>query len=84
MSEAEILDYLRAQFARVHTRLDDLSQWTAEADRRFLAIERSIAALRRDLVLDAEAAVERQARFDALAVRVARIERRLDLVEAPG
>jgi hypothetical protein len=81
MSEADVLDYLRAQFARVHTRLDDLAQWTAEADRRFLAIERSIAALRRDAVLDAEAAVERQARSDALAVRVARIERRLDLAE---
>ena len=79
MSEAEVLDYLRQQFTRVHQRLDELSRWTVEADRRFLAIERSVAAVRRDAVLETEGAIDRQAAHDALAERVARIERRLEI-----
>ena len=46
MSETELLNYLREQFARVHVRLDELSRWTIDADRHLAAIEREIAALR--------------------------------------
>jgi hypothetical protein len=74
-----VVDYLREQFARLNGRLDDMSQWQAETSRRLVAIERHIAGVRRDVVLDAEDAPNAQERMDALAERVARIERRLEL-----
>jgi len=61
----DLLDYLREQFTRLHKRL--------------VAIERGIAAVRRDAVLESEAAIDRQAAYDALAERVNRIEQRLEL-----
>ena len=60
-------------------RLDDMSQWQVETSRRLVAIELHIAGVRRDIVLDAEDATNAQERMDALAERVARIERRLEL-----
>ena len=48
-----VVDYLREQFARLNARLDDMSQWQAETSRRLVAIERHIAGVRRDIVLDA-------------------------------
>jgi hypothetical protein len=77
----EVLDYLRAQFARVDQQFVELRRWTVEADRRFLAIERSIAAVRRDAVLDTEAALDREERQSDLAARIERIERRLNLID---
>jgi hypothetical protein len=76
---SEVIDYLREQFARLHRRLDDLDLWRGEATRHFLTIERSIAAVRRDAVLDTETALDREARQEALAARITRIERRLEL-----
>ncbi len=79
----EVLDYLREQFARLHKRLDDSDRWQIETGKRLLAIERSIAVVRRDAVLDVEQVIAVRETVDTLAARVARIERRLDLAEAP-
>ena len=78
-----VVDYLREQSARLNARLDDMSQWQAETSRRLVAIERHIAGVRRDIVLDAEDAANARERMDALAERVTRIERRLELAPDP-
>jgi hypothetical protein len=74
-------DFLREQFARLHVRLDDAARWQAETSRRLIAIERHIAGVRRDLVLDTEDAANANEQVDDLMARVLRIERRLDLVD---
>jgi chromosome segregation ATPase len=79
--DTNVVDYLREQFARLHRRLDDSAQWQAETTRRLTTIERHIAGVRRDAVLDAESLVNTQEQLDTLIGRVARIERRLDLAD---
>jgi len=78
--EPTVIDYLREQFFRLHSRLDESAQWQAETTRRLNAIERHIAGVRRDAALDSESLVNTQEQLDALVGRIARIERRLDLV----
>ena len=79
--EAQVLDYLREQFSRLHLRLDALERWTEEAMRRFVSIERQIAGLRRDAAHDAETVVELKENVAILAGRIQHIERRLDIVD---
>jgi hypothetical protein len=77
----EVLDYLREQFARLHAKLNDMAQWQSETGARLTAIERHLAGVRRDAVLDAETTVNVQAQVSRLGDRIERIERRLDLVD---
>lgn len=42
-----VLDFLRAQFARLNGRLDDAALWQAETTRRLSAIERTARRRRR-------------------------------------
>jgi hypothetical protein len=79
-----VTDYLRAQFDRLNRRLDDAALWQEETSKRLVAIERHIAGVRRDVVLDAEDAANANERMDALAKRLLRIERRLELVDGEG
>ena len=74
-----VLDYLRASFSRLHARLDDIAQWQAETSKRLAAIERHLAGVRRDAVLDAETTVNIQDQVDTLKERLALIERRLEI-----
>jgi hypothetical protein len=79
MSDNLVLDLLRAiraDIAKLSERQDDSGQ-------RLLRIEMSIAGLRRDQALDAEAYAAMETRFDRMRERVERIERRLDMVETP-
>lgn len=76
-----VTDYLRAQFDRLNRRLDDAALWQEETSKRLVSIERHIAGVRRDVVLDAEDAANANERMDALAKRLLRIERRLELVD---
>jgi hypothetical protein len=55
-----------------------------EHDRRFTRIDIELAAIRRQAAIDAEAGAEFEVRFDSLVERVDRIERRLDLSDAPA
>ena len=76
-----VLDYLREQFARVHGRLDAMHRTLTEHGHRLRAIEVGLARVRHDVAGDAEIAALAAARVDGIEERVARIERRLDLVE---
>jgi hypothetical protein len=71
--------YLREQFARVHARLNDNARRQAETIKRLGALERHIAAVRRDAVLDTDNVVNVRESVAALAECVERIERRLEL-----
>ncbi len=74
MPENDVIDFLRAQFARVNQRLGAIAHSQNEHGHRFSRIEVAVASLRRDQPIDAEAA----------ATQSDRIERRLDLAEAPA
>lgn len=80
MADAEILDFLREQFNRVNARLDAVERRLIEVEHRLGNVERQIIGIRRDAASDAEAAYAVRSSVDALAERVSRIERRLDLV----
>jgi polyhydroxyalkanoate synthesis regulator phasin len=73
------LELLQAMVQRVLDKLSEHGKWQADTSKRLLAIERSIAAVRRDAVLDAEHITDVRASLDALTERVAQIERRLDI-----
>lgn len=70
--------------AMVQRTLDKLTEHDGEfrqINQRLTAIERHLAGVRRDAVLDAETTVNVQAQVDRLGARIERIERRLDLTE---
>ena len=69
-AETEVLDLLRANFARVNERLDRIATGLREPTTRVVAIERDLAAMKVDY-----AATQ-------LRLRIERIEKRLSLIEA--
>lgn len=73
--EPEILDFLRANFARIHERLDRIDIRLDELTTRVGAIERDLAAMKVDYAAT-------QVRLDNMDRRIERIERRLSLIEA--
>jgi predicted trehalose synthase len=76
------LELLQAMTQRV---LDKLAEHDGDFHairERLTAIERHLAGVRRDAVLDAETTVNVQAQVDRLGDRIGRIERRLDLADA--
>ena len=74
----QVLDYLREQFSRMHSRLDELSVTVREHGRRISHLEQQMGQL--NASLQDHYAIVMQ-RLDNLSDRLARIERRLDLVE---
>ncbi len=68
--DTNVLDYLREQFARVHVKLDRLSDDVGNLKVRMSAVETGLAGV--------------NSRIDRMEVRLDRIERRLDLVDAPS
>jgi tetrahydromethanopterin S-methyltransferase subunit G len=85
MSEqnAEVLDYLRASFARVDERSDKIHRQLHEHTERFARLETMFVATRRDYTDALAPIVGLEHRFDGIETRLDRIERRLDLVVAP-
>jgi hypothetical protein len=73
------LGLLQVMVQRVLDKLGEHDTWQVETSKRLVAIERHIAAVRRDSVLDAESVTNVEERMDTLAERVARLERRLEL-----
>jgi hypothetical protein len=74
------LEYLRrfdAKLDDVRADLDELRAATRGLEDRQLGVQRAIGLVREDMA-------RREHRSDALAGRVERIERRLDLADAPG
>ena len=79
----EVLDYLRAQFARMDSRFDQMDRLQREALRRLARGEAGQARLRQDQGSDAETVAEVQVAVDQMSERIDRIERRLGLIEEP-
>jgi len=75
--EPQVLDYLREQFARVHTALADIKEIQREHTSRLGRLERGLADVQVQLA-------EFSVRLDRFGAHVERIERRLDLVEGPA
>jgi hypothetical protein len=73
------LGLLQVMVQRVLDKLGEHDTWQVETSKRLVAIERHIAAVRRDAVLDGESVTNVEERVDALSARIARIERRLEL-----
>ena len=71
----EVPDFLRGQFARIHSRFDRVDADLSDAKRRLTAVETPVAMLRGDFA-------GQSARIDRIELRLDRIERRLDLVSA--
>jgi archaellum component FlaC len=75
MSEnKDVLDYLREQFARVHTRFDRIDADMRDLKVRMTSVEDRIAGLHGDFA-------NQSRRLDRIDERLDRIERRLDLVD---
>jgi hypothetical protein len=72
---APVLDYLREQFARVHVKLDRITDDVTNLKVRMSALEAEAGYVRIGLA-------EVNARLDRLDARVGRIERRLELADA--
>jgi hypothetical protein len=78
MSDAtNVLDFLREQFARVHTRFDRIDADVGNLKVRMSGIEAETGYIRISLA-------ELNGRVDRMDVRLDRIERRLDLVDSPA
>jgi hypothetical protein len=80
MSDApnkDVLDFLRAQFDRVHPKLDGLSEDTGDLKRRMTSLDSQVALLHVDFA-------NQSLRIDRIDARLERIEKRLDPVDAPA
>lgn len=76
MSDApNVLDYLREQFARVHVKLDRLSDDVGNLKVRMTSVESQVALIHGDFA-------NQSGRLDRIEGRLDRIERRLDLADA--
>ena len=71
-----VLDFLREQFGRVHTKLDNLAEGQLDLSRRVSSLEAQTALLHGDFA-------NQSIRMDRFDQRLDRIERRLDLVDQP-
>jgi len=72
-TEPEVLDFLRAQFARVHECLDSISVELTDLKGRVTALALSVAQVHGDFA-------RQSLRLDRIDTRLDRIERRLDLM----
>jgi tetrahydromethanopterin S-methyltransferase subunit G len=73
----QVLDYLREQFARLHSRLDRIEHTLQEHGQRISLLEQQMAQLSSSEQGHYAAVMQR---LDHLGERIDRIERRLDLV----
>ncbi len=80
MAEAS-LELLQAMVQRVLDGQAGLRDDMIDVKERLVSLERATVASRRDQANDAEHVAHVQAQMDRLAGRLARIERRLDMVE---
>lgn len=77
---SKVLDYLREQFARLNARMDDLRADMGEVKQRLTTMEIQVGSL---AATEASHYGQTMQRFDGMEARLDRIERRLDLVDAP-
>lgn len=79
---ADVENLVLEQLRAIRSTLDSHGRMFTEQGMRLTEIAGSIAGLRRDQALDAEANAHLAARLDRLRDDVERIKRRLDLSEA--
>ncbi len=72
---AEVLDFLRENFTRIHVRLDTLSVAMLDLSHRVTSLEAQVALVHGDFA-------NQSIRMDRIETRLDRIERRLDIVAA--
>ena len=72
-----ILEHLRA----IHADIGGIKEDVREIKQRLTSLEAAVAGLRRDNANLYSDVIDQQARYDRLAERVERIERRLDLAD---
>jgi hypothetical protein len=73
-SSSVVIDFLREQFARLHTKLDILSAGQVDLSTRVTSLEAHLALLHGDFA-------NQSMRIDRVDERLTRIERRLELVD---
>jgi hypothetical protein len=76
MADAEVLDYLRAQFDRVHVKLDRLTEDVGEIRHRLTTLEIQVGGM---AATEQSHYGQTMLRLDSFGERLALIERRLDL-----
>jgi len=74
-TDPEVIDFLRAQFARISERIDALALKVEEQDYRITMLQQETATLHQMIASQA-------GRLDRIEARLDRIERRLDLMSA--
>jgi tetrahydromethanopterin S-methyltransferase subunit G len=79
--DKNVLDYLRAQFDRMHVRFDKLDAEIGEIKHRLTAVEIQVGNLS---ATEANHYGATMLRLDRVDQRLDRIERRLDLVDTPA
>ena len=70
----DVLDFLREQFARVNTKLDNLASGQLDLSRRVSSLEAQVALVHGDFA-------NQSMRIDRIELKLDRIERRLELVD---
>jgi ubiquinone biosynthesis protein UbiJ len=75
------LELLQIMTQHVLDGIAALREDNSDIKQRLTALERGMAAMRRDIAGDAETTAHIQAQLDRLGQRVGRIETRLDIVE---
>ena len=73
-------ELIQLMLQRVLDELAALREDMRDVKKRLSAVEHAVVSLRRDQTNDAEATAHAQDRLDRLGERVARIERRLEIV----
>ena len=76
----DVLDFLRAQFARVHDKLEAMSADLAEVKQRLTTVEIQVSSL---AATEGSHYGHTMQRLDRLESRLGRIERRFDLADVP-
>jgi tetrahydromethanopterin S-methyltransferase subunit G len=72
---AEVLNFLRENIGRIHTRLDTVSAAMLDLSHRVTSLEAQVALVHGDFA-------NQSIRMDRIETRLDRIERRLDIVAA--
>jgi hypothetical protein len=76
-----VLDYLRGSFARVDAKLDRITEDLGDARRRLTTLEIQVGNF---VATEQSHYAQTMLRLDDFATRLDRIERRLDLTDAPA
>ena len=78
--DKNVLDFLRASFARVDTKLDRITDGLSDLQRRMTTLETQVGNL---AATEQSHYANTMLRLDGFSARLERIERRYELIDAP-